>query len=153
MVRKAAVADTAFDHQLHDMMEDDRSSDDDSDTETPEMKSQHFEFSNGYHLMRLLRLILFIQIIGIAMDNPSLEWAVLFRITCHGILFYSIRFYSRPFIDLLYVIQYFLETIINFFVRQDIPETPSADNVEVTTRRLNANPYDSYNYYRINYFF
>ena len=37
----------------------------------PRRKASTFEFSDGYAIMRLLRLILYVQVIGIAMDNPS----------------------------------------------------------------------------------
>lgn len=138
VVRKAVVSDTAFDHQLHDAMDDDHSSDD-SDNEAPETKNQNFEFSNGYGVMRIIRLIIVVQIISIALDNPSEQIAVLFRITVRGVLFYSIRFYSRPFIDLLYLIQYFLEAIISA-VNTYVPRDPSKIHVEGFFRRLNTNP-------------
>lgn len=137
VVRKAVVSDSAFDHQIHDLM-DDTYSEGESDDEIPETKNQNFEFSDGYGIMRVIRLILVIQIISIALENPSVQMAVLFRITVRGILFYSVRFYSRPFIDFLYVIQYFLEAIINFFLAQSVPSDPN--KIEITNRRLTTNP-------------
>ena len=88
VVRKAVVSDSAFDHQIHDLM-DDTYSEGESDDEIPETKNQNFEFSDGYGIMRVIRLILVIQIISIALENPSVQMAVLFRITVRGILFYS----------------------------------------------------------------
>jgi hypothetical protein len=138
VVRKAVVSDSAFDHELHDFM-DDTYDDYESEDEVPETKNQNFEFSDGYGVMRVMRLVIVVQIISIALENPSAEMAVLFRITVRGVLFYAIRFYSRPFIDLLYLLQYFLEAIINFFLSQHVPADPT--NIEVTNRRkLNTNP-------------
>jgi hypothetical protein len=69
------------------------------------MKDPLFKFSNGYGVMRTIPLILFIQIIAICLDNPSTQYLILYRIVCRGVLYDAIRFYSRPFIDLLYLIQ------------------------------------------------
>jgi hypothetical protein len=137
VVRKAVVSDSAFDHQVHDFM-DDTYDEEDTDDEVPETKNQHFEFSDGYGVMRIIRAVMVVQIISVALENPSLEMSALVRITVRGVLFYAIRFYSRPFIDVLYLIQYFLEAIINFVVSQDVPSDPS--NIEVSMRRLNTNP-------------
>jgi hypothetical protein len=137
VVRKAVVSDSAFDHQVHDFM-DDTYDEEDTDDEVPETKNQHFEFSDGYGVMRIIRAVMVVQIISVALENPSLEMSALVRITVRGVLFYAIRFYSRPYIDVLYLIQYFLEAIINFVVSQDVPSDPS--NIEVSMRRLNTNP-------------
>lgn len=137
VVRKAVVSDSAFDHQIHDFM-DDTYSEDETDDEVPVTKNQNFEFSDGYGIMRIIRLILVVQIISIALDNPSLQMAVLFRITVRGVLFYAIRFYSRPFIDIIYLLQYFLLEIKNFFLRQKVPA--NIEQWEITYRRLTTNP-------------
>jgi hypothetical protein len=137
VVRKAVVSDSAFDHQVHDFM-DDTYDEEDTDDEVPETKNQHFEFSDGYGVMRIIRAVMVVQIISVALENPSLEMSALVRITVRGVLFYAIRFYSRPFIDVLYLIQYFLEAIINFVVSQDVPSDPS--NIVVSMRRLTTNP-------------
>jgi hypothetical protein len=136
MARKNVVADTAFNHQIHDFLDDDVSSED-SDGEAPDTKNQNFEFSNGYGVMRIIRMVLVLQVISIALDNPSLEMSVLFRIACRGPLFYAIRFYSRPFIDLIYVVQYFLNAVIEIVRAQNLPANPS---VSITNRKLNTNP-------------
>ena len=86
MARKNVVSDTAFNHQIHDFLDDDHSSDE-SDDETPETKNQNFEFSNGYGVMRVMKLVLVVEIISIALENPALEMAVLFRIAVRGVLF------------------------------------------------------------------
>lgn len=136
VIRKAVVSDSAFDHQIHDFMDDDHSSDD-SDNEKPETKNQNFEFSNGYGVMRTMRMIIVVQVIGIALENPSLEMSVVFRIACRGVLFYAIRFYSRPFIDLLYVVQYFYDAIVRAISNL---HTPKNLTFEIAMRRLNTNP-------------
>lgn len=138
VVRKAVVSDSAFDHQIHDFMDDDHSSDD-SDNEAPETKNQNFEFSDGYGVMRMIRLIIVIQIISIAFEDPTQEVSILFRIAVRGPLYYSIRFYSRPFIDLIYLIQYFYVAIVNAATNY-ASSNPSEGGVEVDTRRLNTNP-------------
>lgn len=138
VVRKAVVSDSAFTHQIHDFM-DDTYDDYESDDEVPETKNQNFEFSDGYGIMRIIRLVIVVQIISIALENPTLEMSVLVRITVRGVLFYAIRFYSRPFLDILYLIQYFLESIINFAVSQNVPSDPT--KIEISGRRLNTNPY------------
>jgi hypothetical protein len=133
--RKQAIADTAFNHELHDVLNDVAS--DDSDDESPELKNVNFEFTNSYHIMRLIRMILFIQTIAIAIDNPSIQLALYFDICCKGVLSYSLHFYSRPFLDILYVIQYFWHEITLVTNYAQTPKTPS--NIEVG-RRLNVNP-------------
>lgn len=139
VVRKAGLADSAFNHKLYDVLDDDHSSDD-SDNERSATKNQNFEFSDGYGVMRFIKLILFIQVIGLMLDNPSVQYSIIFRIVCRGVVFYSTQFYSRPFIDLLYLIQYFLVEIVNFVRSQKIPTTPSSGNIEVISRKLAENP-------------
>ena len=134
--RKAATNDTAFNHQLYDILDDKVS--DDSDDEVPETKNQYFEFSNSYHIMRSIRLILFIQIIAIIVDNPAIQLSLFFDICCKAVLRYSIHFYSRPFLDVLYVIQFFWQEILQLINSQNLPSTPSS--VEISSRRLNSNP-------------
>lgn len=141
VVRKAVVHDTAFDHQFHDFL-DDTYDEDDTDDEVPETKSQNFEFSDGYGVMRMIRVVIVVQIISIALENPSLEMSSMVRIAVRGVLFYAIRFYSRPFIDLLYLIQYFLEAIINLVITQHVPADPGSIDISFR-RRLNTNPYDA----------
>lgn len=134
--RKAGTVDTAFNHQLYDILDDKAS--DDSDDEVPETKNQYFEFSNSYHIMRAIRLILFIQIIAVIVDNPSIQLSLFFDVCCKAVLSYSIHFYSRPFLDILYIIQYFWHQIVQLIKSQNLPSTPTG--VEISSRRLNANP-------------
>jgi hypothetical protein len=135
--RKAAVDDTAFNHKVHDLLADTDS--DDSDDEVPETKNQHFEFSNSYHIMRTIRLILFIQTLGILIDNPGIRLSLLFNACCKGVLYYSTRLHSRIFIDALYLVQFFWQSLVSIIEAQHLPSTPSG--IEVSSiRRLNTNP-------------
>lgn len=126
-VRKAGTNDSAFNHQVHDLLDDTKSEDDDDDV--PETKNQYFEFSNGYHIMRVIKLIFIIQVIGLVLDNPSIKLAILFDTFCRGISLYSLKFQSRPFLDIIYLIQYFLDRLRKFLVSQEIPVSPSSIEV------------------------
>ncbi|RYH21327.1 hypothetical protein EON65_20940 [archaeon] len=141
VVRKAGVIDSAFNHQVYDALDD--IPDHDSDDEAPETKDQYFEFSDAYGIMRLIRCIIYVQIVALILDNPALRISHMLDICCRGVLYYSIHFYSRPFLDVIYIVQLFGDGIAKFFISQNAPKTP--DNVEVTPpgRRLNVNPYTS----------
>lgn len=100
-----------------------------------ERKDRTFEFSDSKTVMRIIRLVLVIQVIAFVTDNPSIQIPILFRIISFGPLFYAIRFYSRPFIDFVYVFQYLMEllssTLDNWstgrvvFDSPDISQTPN----------------------------
>lgn len=120
-----------FNHAIHNLLEDNLS--EDSDDDIPETKDQQFEFSNSYSIMRLLKMLLFVQIVALMVDHPAAELSIIFRIVMNGLLSYSTTFYSRPFLDLIYVIQYFLQSIVNFARSQDI-DTPNS-KIEVSTER------------------
>lgn len=144
--RRAGVADSAYDHQVFNPNEegDLDISEDEEDGQEPEKMSENFEFSNSYGVMRIIKLMLFLQTIAIVIDNPSFEMSILFRIVCRGFLFYSIRFYSRPFIDLIYVIETFLSAIVNgiHYLNKQSPGGNVFDNIQVSgARRLETNPY------------
>lgn len=136
--RKDAIDDTAFNHKVHDLLADNYHSDD-SDDEVPETKNQHFEFSNSYHIMRTIRLILFVQTLGVLIDNPGIQLSLLFNACCKGILYYSTRLHSRIFIDAVYIVQYFWQNLVSVIQSQHLPSTPSG--IEISgMRRLNTNP-------------
>ena len=82
---------------------DDSDGDDDDDEE---LADQTFEFTTNLNVFRFLRMIITLQILGIMIDNDSIPVPVFFRLVCRGPLFYAIRFYSRPFMDLIYAIQF-----------------------------------------------
>lgn len=97
---------------------------DDSDNEVPDLKSQYFEFTDGYNIMRLIRLLMVVQIIAIVIDDPGIHLAVLFNICCRGILLYSLKFFSRPFIDTVYIVQYFWNAMKKTALHQHTPAVP-----------------------------
>ena len=138
IVRKAGVHDTAFNHEIHNPVDEVPS--EDSDDEVPETKYQYFEFSNGYYVMRIIRLILVIQVIALIIDHPSLRMAVMFDTFCRGIAKYSLQFHFRPFLDVIYIIEFFYEQIKKFLLSQNIPLHPTSVEI-VMRRRLNVNPY------------
>ena len=72
-----------------------------------------FEFSDNVAVMRFIRAFLYLQIVGVIIDNTYVELPVLFRVFCRDLLFYVIRFYSRPFIDAIYIFDYYRSNIIN----------------------------------------
>ena len=79
---------------------------DDSDEEEDEEPADHtFEFTTNLNVFRFLRMIVTLQVLGVMIDNDDIPVPVFFRIVCRGPLFYAIRFYSRPFMDLIYAIQ------------------------------------------------
>jgi len=79
---------------------------DDSDEEEDEEPADHtFEFTTNLNVFRFLRMIVTLQVLGVMIDNDDIPVPVFFRIVCRGPLFYAIRFYSLPFMDLIYAIQ------------------------------------------------
>ena len=64
-----------------------------------------FEFTNNVAVMRFIRMFLSLQIVAVMIDNTYVELPVLFRIFSRDVLFYVIRFYSRPFIDVIYFME------------------------------------------------
>lgn len=86
----------------------------DSDDEKPDIKDKTFEFTSSNDIMRMIRMCFFIQIIAIALDNPTVIIPPLFRIAVNGLCFYSLRFFSRPFLDLVYAVQYYSSILVKY---------------------------------------
>lgn len=111
-------------------------SDDDDAISPTENKADkevgNFEFTDNMGVMRLVRLVMYLQILSLIIDNPSISLPVIFHIVCRGLLYYSIRFYSRPFIDIVYVIEYFSNSISNL-IHQNLPATPNKNTFHVTS--------------------
>jgi hypothetical protein len=84
--------------------------------EINEGKARNFEFTNNKSLMRVFRAIIFLQMIGIICDNPAVQFPPLFDVLCRTPFFYLIRFYSFPFVDIVYLIQKIWKRAIHFFV-------------------------------------
>ena len=98
--------------KLEDQIDQEEQEDDVSEDEVsvlsdfkPELKSRNFEFTDNSGIMRVLRVVLFLQIIAIVLDSPSMRVPTFFSVFCTKIFFYVLHFYSRPFLDICYVIQ------------------------------------------------
>lgn len=85
--------------------------------------------------MRLIRMLIIVQVIGILIDSSSFTLSAVFKISCRGLLFYSIRFYSRPFLDIIYILQYFFATIAAFFNNQRQNTSSQSTSYEISDRR------------------
>jgi hypothetical protein len=124
-------------------------SDDDNDDEidndnTKQDLTNSFEFSDSYNVMRFMKLIFYLQIMAIIMDNPSFQIPVLFRILCRGILIYASNFYSRPFLDVIYIVKKFFVAIVKAI--NDVP------TIEISNpRKLNSNGFNNLYIYIIFY--
>ena len=136
LVRKAAIDDTAFNHEFHSLLDETKS--EDSDDVVPETKDQYFEFTDGYHIMRIIKTILYIQLIGLILDNPTIQSPVLFHAFCAAICYYSLNFHSRIFLDIIWTVQKFFHELTAFLLSQNIPTAPTG--IEIITRKLNVNP-------------
>jgi hypothetical protein len=79
--------------------------DDDDGMEEREKADHTFEFTSNFAVFRLIRMLFTLQFLSILIDNESAVNPVIFRLFCRGPLFYVIRFYSRPFIDAIYILQ------------------------------------------------
>lgn len=90
---------------LHDEISEDSNSTATVDDEIPEGKHRNFEFTNNISLMRVVRACLFFQVVALICDNPDVQFPPLFNVLCRSPLYYAIRFYSRPFVDVVYLIQ------------------------------------------------
>lgn len=136
--RKGLIDNTELTHVIHDEVEDHILENDEED-ETPDIKDQYFEFLDSYYVMRFIRFIFFIQILALILDSSSIELPAFFDISLHGLLYYSIHFYSRPFLDIIYILQYFWDFIVDSIkANSEIPSTPTG--VEVA-RKLITNPF------------
>jgi hypothetical protein len=87
-----------------------------------------FEFTNNITVMRFIRMFLSLQVIAIMLVNAQMP--VLFRILSRDVLFYVVRFYSRPVLDLVYLFEYYRVVIE--------AGTDNINNIEssVTQRKL-----------------
>jgi hypothetical protein len=72
-------------------------------------KIQHkkidIEFTNNFAMIRFVRMIICIQFIAIMLDHPSYQRTYLFNAFCANVASYVYKFYSRVFIDVLYIIE------------------------------------------------
>jgi hypothetical protein len=126
-----------------DILSDDDTFSIDEDTKTLVTKFENFEFTDNLGVMRVVRMIITLQILGLIIDNPSIQIPLLFRVFCRGPLFYAIHFYSRPFIDAVYLVQLFFAQIASD-IQSSVPSKSSAGKIVVTARRLFGTTYKSY---------
>jgi hypothetical protein len=119
----------------------------DSDVESdngdaPVITDAKFEFTDSYKLFRLLKMLLFMQVLALIIDNPAVKIATLFDIISKGLLYYSLRFYSRPFIDLVSLVQYLIGVVAGLAGGQQSDKN-APDRIEITSRRnLQADIYN-----------
>eukprot|EP01041_Mallomonas_annulata_P000898 gene898-1738_t len=104
----------------------------DIDDFKPETKSRNFEFTDNLGLMRLLRVILFLQFIGIILDNPQVKTPMFFNIFCTHAFKYLIVFYSRPFADVCRIVEIFSSLILKTF-NDVISNYQSSNNRRLTS--------------------
>jgi hypothetical protein len=101
------------------------------DEHVKEAKRNTFEFTDNISLNRLLRMFLFVQILGVIVDHPKLRTPPLFNLLCMPGLYYSIRFYTQPFLDAVFVLQTFISSIINFW-EENVAALFSSDQAGVS---------------------
>jgi Ran GTPase-activating protein (RanGAP) involved in mRNA processing and transport len=111
-----------------------------SDSMAPQAKSKNFEFTNNLSVMRLVRMFLCMEAIGIIIDTPSFFLPSLFKICCRPVLYYVIRFYSYPIIDLAYLVQYYLSLLKESIQRHLVDQAKGGVEVHAV-RRLTTNTY------------
>lgn len=146
VVRKIGLNDGEFHQVVHEDEPNKTIADYDendalSDDEVPVTKDQYFEFTDGYGIMRLIRLILYIQTIAIMMDHPSFKMPLMYDITAGGVLYYSLRFYSRPFLDGFYLIEYFWNELLTLLKSSHLFPEKDIDNTKV---EVNAHLHPQY---------
>ena len=78
-----------------------------------QMKS--FEFTNGFFMMRLIRTIVYLQVIAIAIANPSIQLPPTFTMVFDQFFLYLQKWYSRPFLDIVILVQYWSSTLQEYF--------------------------------------
>ena len=70
----------------------------------------NFEFTNSSHMLRLIRVVVYLQYIAVLSNNPYIRLPIIFDTMCRGFLDYLLHWYSRPFLDLAYVTQFIFES-------------------------------------------
>jgi len=114
------------------------------ESEKPTLKERNFEFTSSINMMRVTRLIICLQVLGLMIDSPSIQLPVVFRIVCRLMLFYSTKFYSRPIIDMMYMWQWIAQHLPSS-TDNIIFEAPSApDGVGGAARRMLASSASDY---------
>jgi hypothetical protein len=108
-VEMGPVKDAKLVSRIDDILDDeisDATMSEQEDDEKPDVKSRNFEFTSNITMMHLLRVLLFFQIIGVALNNPAGTYPPLFNTVLRPVFYYCVNFYFRPFMDLVYICQY-----------------------------------------------
>ena len=103
--------------------------DDSDDDEEEELADHTFEFTTNLNVFRFIRMIITLQVIAIMVDKEDMEIPVLFRLFSRGPLFYSLRFYSRPFLDLIYAIQYDQHLVPNLGIESSVAQAKQSSGI------------------------
>jgi hypothetical protein len=111
-----------------------------SEEEIHEGKARNFEFTNNKSVMRVFRAVLFLQMIAMVCDNAAVQFPPLFDVLCRTPLFYLIRFYSYPFVGVVYLIQRVWKRAIHFFMSLSHLQLPSAPNAPNQPNPDTSNP-------------
>jgi len=119
------------------------------ESEKPTLKEQNFEFTSSINMMRVTRLIICLQVLGLAIDSPAIQLPIVFRIVCRLMLFYSTKFYSRPVIDMMYLWQWIRKRLPSsidniIFAAPTVPEAPVTSGVTAGVRRWLASSRSDY---------
>ena len=103
---------------------------DDSDAEDEDEQADHtFEFTTNLNVFRFIRMIITLQVIALMVDKEDMEIPVLFRLFSRGPLFYSIRFYSRPFLDLIYAVQFNQNRVPNLEIASSVAKAKQQSGI------------------------
>ena len=100
--------------------------------EGPKLKQRDFEFTSSINMMRVTRLIIVLQVLALCIDSPSVQLPIVWRIVCRGFLHYTGKFYSRPFVDVVYFFEW-----LGTYTSQ-IPSNP--DNIRFETPSTPSTP-------------
>jgi len=96
-------------------------------------KLKNFEFTNNLHIMRCIRTVVYLQYIAIISDSPYIRMPLIFQTMCRGFLNYLLYWYSRPFLDFVYCIQYFQQTVEDIW-KKYFPTDQAAATIAITRR-------------------
>jgi len=96
-LREAGVNDDAL---------SDKESEVESDnSENVEVRNKNFEFTNNLSMMRVVRVFMYYQFIALVIDNPAISLPPIFALFCKTPLSYTLNFYSKPFVNIIYALQ------------------------------------------------
>ena len=108
--------------KLREAVDEDKLSDKESEVESEddehvEVRNKNFEFTNNLSMMRVVRVFMFYQFIALVIDNPAVTLPPIFALFCKTPLYYTIHFYSRPFVTIVYMLQNSGVRLYNLIVR------------------------------------